>query len=408
MSGSIPPELGNLTNLQYLVLGGNRLSGPIPPELGNLTNLQSLSLFSNQLSGPIPPELGNLTNLQSLSLFSNQLSGPIPPELGNLTNLTRLDIYDNQLSGQIPSGDFDIELVFLDDHFTEPQKQVIRYAARRWMSIIREDLPDYTFSQGWSGECGGQSFAIPSGERIDDLRIYVSVRELDDVSVYIGGVEELIKPAAQASPRVARETYLSVVGCMEFDVSWGTFNSLLSIALHEIGHVLGIGTVWNESGFLQDSSDDPHFNGPLAIAAFDNAGGRDYTGAKVPIENDGGHWRTPVLTNELMSLGDSNDRLSAITIQSLADLGYVVDVTQADPYTLPDAAAAKVAAFPKDHSAEWLGSRGVDIGLQDDHLMRRLGLHPQSEPRPVCGFGTEREPIYVVDPQGRIIRTLSH
>ena len=102
LSGSIPPELGNLTNLQDLWLQTNQLSGSIPPELGNLTNLRHLYLYDNQLSGNIPPELGNLTNLRCLSLWTNQLSGSIPPELGNLTNLTHLLLYDNQLSGSIP------------------------------------------------------------------------------------------------------------------------------------------------------------------------------------------------------------------------------------------------------------------------------------------------------------------
>ena len=51
-----------------LVLGRNELSGEIPPELGNLTNLISLGLDENQLSGEIPPELGNLANLRDLNL----------------------------------------------------------------------------------------------------------------------------------------------------------------------------------------------------------------------------------------------------------------------------------------------------------------------------------------------------
>jgi len=102
LSGSLPPELGNLTNLQSLSLHDNQLSGSIPPELGNLTNLGSLDLSNNQLSGSIPPELGNLTNLQSLSLYNNQLSGSIPPGLGNLTNLQSLSLDNNQLSGSIP------------------------------------------------------------------------------------------------------------------------------------------------------------------------------------------------------------------------------------------------------------------------------------------------------------------
>jgi len=102
LSGNIPPTLGNLTNLESLSLYNNQLSGNIPPTLGNLTNLESLSLGANQLSGAIPPALGNLTNLCYLNLYFNQLSGAIPPELGNLNNLEILDLYSNQLSGAIP------------------------------------------------------------------------------------------------------------------------------------------------------------------------------------------------------------------------------------------------------------------------------------------------------------------
>ena len=102
LSGEIPPELGALTNLQYLTLWGNELSGEIPPELGALTNLQYLTLWGNELSGEIPPELGALTNLQYLTLWGNELSGEIPPELGALTNLQYLTLWGNELSGEIP------------------------------------------------------------------------------------------------------------------------------------------------------------------------------------------------------------------------------------------------------------------------------------------------------------------
>ena len=63
LRGSIPPELGNLSNLQNLDLGGNDLCESIPPELGNLSSLQYLNLSGNDLIGLIPPELGNLDNL---------------------------------------------------------------------------------------------------------------------------------------------------------------------------------------------------------------------------------------------------------------------------------------------------------------------------------------------------------
>ena len=103
LSGTIPSELGRLTNLRWLSLSSNQLSGEIPPELGDLTNLESLYLLSNELSGEIPPELSGLANLQSLWLYNNQLSGEIPLELGDLANLVKLSLEGNQLSGDIPS-----------------------------------------------------------------------------------------------------------------------------------------------------------------------------------------------------------------------------------------------------------------------------------------------------------------
>ena len=60
-------------------------------------------LYNNQLSGEIPPEIGNLTNLTHLWLSSNQLIEEIPSEIGNLTNLTELYLSNNQLTGEIPS-----------------------------------------------------------------------------------------------------------------------------------------------------------------------------------------------------------------------------------------------------------------------------------------------------------------
>ena len=105
--------------------------------------------------------------------------------------------------------------------------------------------------------------------------------------------------------------------------------------LHEMGHVLGIGTLWPSADLVRNLSvgnpgNDTHFVGPLAIAAFDAAGGTGYTGGeKVPVENNGqagsadAHWRESVLGNELMTSGlnSGSNPLSAITIQSLAAVG---------------------------------------------------------------------------------------
>ena len=140
---------------------------------------------------------------------------------------------------------------------------------------------------------------------------------------------------------------------------------LSEVAVHLIGHVLGIGTIWDDLGLLRNPSRlgnrgaDTHFTGPLATAAFDAAGGAAYTGgATVPVENgfsdfvNDSHWRTSVMQNEIMTpfacVQPGTSPLSAITIQTLADFGYTVDVSLADPYTLPVAgtASADLAVDP--------------------------------------------------------------
>ena len=101
-SGTIPPVLGDLPELTDLDLSYNELTGTIPPEIGELVQLRTLYLEFNSLSGVIPPELGNLTFLTLLWLQGNELRGSIPPELGKLTSLQELRLYDNGLTGSIP------------------------------------------------------------------------------------------------------------------------------------------------------------------------------------------------------------------------------------------------------------------------------------------------------------------
>ncbi|XP_047949616.1 receptor-like protein EIX2 [Salvia hispanica] len=104
-SGSIPPQLGNLTNLRTLDLSWNDFGGiPFPEFIGSMKQLQHLSLSGCNFSGSIPPQLGNLTNLRSLDLSGNYF-GSIPPQLGNLTNLRTLDLRVNDFGG-IPIPEF--------------------------------------------------------------------------------------------------------------------------------------------------------------------------------------------------------------------------------------------------------------------------------------------------------------
>jgi Leucine-rich repeat (LRR) protein len=99
LNGTIPPEIGNLTNLTRLYLDHNQLTS-IPPEIGNLTNLTTLYLDHNQLTS-IPPEIGNLVNLNYLQLHHNHLTS-IPSEIGNFTKFVSLYLHHNHLTSIPP------------------------------------------------------------------------------------------------------------------------------------------------------------------------------------------------------------------------------------------------------------------------------------------------------------------
>ena len=278
-----------------------------------------------------------------------------------------------------PATPFDIELVFATS-MTAAQEAAFRRAAERWMEILAPtDLPDARMDRTLG--CGGDPRFERYVETIDDLMIVVAVVEIDGPLGTLG----------RAGPcwlRVASS--LPLYGRIEMDAAdLGRLGAadLQEVILHEMGHVLGIGLVWRRLDLLRNpasatSAPDTHFAGPLTIAAFDEAGGTSYGGAKVPVENMGGqgsrnsHWRDTVLAPELMTpyqrLGVA-EPLSAITIQSLADLGYEVDATLADPYRLPDAALARAL---------------------------------EGAPRIPYGDDIWRGPLIFVDPNGRITRVI--
>ncbi|KAM3337329.1 hypothetical protein P3S68_031654 [Capsicum galapagoense] len=110
LSGTIPPEIGNLTNLIYLDLSINQISGKIPPQIGSLARLHTLYIFDNNLNGSILEEIGYLSSLTGLALSTNSLNGSIPASLGNLKNLNYVELFNNQLSDPIPSELENLEL----------------------------------------------------------------------------------------------------------------------------------------------------------------------------------------------------------------------------------------------------------------------------------------------------------
>ena len=243
------------------------------------------------------------------------------------------------------SGSFDIDLLLLGPE-THLLESVLQDAVTWWMSILADtELPDVPVTQNIRLGCAGYESDQQIGT-IDDLAIVIAAERVD-------GEFGVLAFAAPCSIR--DESYLPITGVVVIDaddIAWlRESGNLEEVILHEIGHVLGIGVIWHDLDLIQnlpssrEEEADTHFTGPLAIEAFDEAGGANYTGgAKVPVASRGAHWRESVLDDELMTpflnSGVLNP-LSAITAQSLADMGYTVNVGQAELYRLPGAAAAK-------------------------------------------------------------------
>lgn len=284
--------------------------------------------------------------------------------------------------GGRPVESFDIDVVFLDSG-TPSQDDIVREAARHWESIIVRGPREVDFGQNPypANRCTAGQPRFTG--KVDDLRVWVAIDSLDGVG---GGlarsgscVVRIIR--FEASDTIYQETVLGTIQLDEADVGRMERNGvLLPVVIHEMAHVLGFGTHWDQAGLLEDPSlpanpiADTHFTGRYATAAFDAAGGAGYTGGpKVPVQSGAemgssdGHWRESVFADELMTPFISGDHaLSLITIESLADLGYGVDLTRAETYTLPGADPAAPRAV-----------RGAVFDLGDDILRRPILLIDQ-------------------------------
>ncbi|KAK9205602.1 hypothetical protein WN943_015870 [Citrus x changshan-huyou] len=137
--GSLPPFVGNFTNLRLFHVHGNSLYGSIPRAIWNLKSLVYLNLSFNQFRGFLPLSVGNLTNLKSLGLMDNHLSGSIPPSFGN-SMLTWLTLSGNHFTGYLPHnicrGGLLEAFIVSENHF----QGTIPESLRNCTSLIRVRL----------------------------------------------------------------------------------------------------------------------------------------------------------------------------------------------------------------------------------------------------------------------------
>ncbi len=221
---------------------------------------------------------------------------------------------------------YKIEVRFLGGLNTA-QKNAFKAAADRWSKVIVGDLPS----------------VMVGGEVIDDLLIEAQ-------GVPIDGPGKILGQAGPTNLRPASagvNAFLPAKGIMSFDTAdlaqMQADGTLLDVITHEMGHVIGIGTVWSQKGLLVGAgTSNPTFTGANAKREYGVLKGT--APRAVPVENTGGpgtqdsHWRESVFKNELMSgfIAAPNNPISKLTVASLKDLGYVVDMSAAEPYSLPN------------------------------------------------------------------------
>ena len=229
---------------------------------------------------------------------------------------------------------------------TARQRAAFKAAADRWTRVIVGDLPR----------------ARVGNQVIDDILIVAQGVAIDGP----GGIVGQAGPTHLRPRSAGAAAFLPARGVMSFDTAdlarLQARSQLRDTITHEMGHVLGIGSVWARKGLLRGAGGrNPTFAGPAAMEEYRRLRGAPRR-RRVPVENTGGpgtrnsHWRETVFRNELMTgvLSGARRPLSRMTAASLADLGYQVDLDAAEAFALPnlmalaEAGALGARAAPAD------------------------------------------------------------
>ena len=210
---------------------------------------------------------------------------------------------------------------------TPAQKNAFKTAANRWSKVIVGDVPS----------------VVVNGKVIDDLLIMAQGVAIDGP----GGILGQAGPTHLRPSSAGVYAFLPARGLMSFDTAdlaeMQADGTLLDVITHEMGHVIGIGTIWTNKGLLHGANTiNPTFTGTNAKKQYGILKGKGPVA--VPVENIGGpgtkdsHWRESVFKNELMSgfIAAPDNPISKLTVASLKDLGYEVDMNAAEAYGLPN------------------------------------------------------------------------
>ena len=239
---------------------------------------------------------------------------------------------------------FDIEVRYIGTPSAAMQDAVTA-AVARWRAILTSDLPDAVLHRD-EAECFANQPAID--ETVDDILVYIETDAIDDVGGVLGAAGPCLIRSLSRLPSMGY-VHLDVADVAQLAAS----GQLQDVVLHEIGHILGIGTLWEDRGLVADSgSPNPRYTGAAGLQGYHDLGGQSST---VPLENTGGpgtadnHWREATFGYELMTgyISSTDNALTGMTIGSLQDLGYTVSYAPAEPLAVTAGAMTQLRARPR-------------------------------------------------------------
>ncbi len=245
---------------------------------------------------------------------------------------------------------------------------VLGQAVSRWTAAVTLGVSD-VYVDIEADACFDGQPAVK--EVVDDLLVFVRVRDIDGAGGVLG----------RAGPCLIRtENGLPLLGLVELDRADLDRDPqvIYNVLSHEMGHVLGLGTLWWYRSLVHDAGEDnPLFVGESALSAYRGLGVGDVF---VPVENSGGygtrdvHWRESTFRSELMTgyLNSGVNPLSWLSIASLHDLGYSVDPSAAEAYSLPVKGSV---------TARLVGGTGVK--MSDELILPRFTVDADGRVRPL-------------------------
>lgn len=210
-------------------------------------------------------------------------------------------------------------------------------ALARWEEVVIGDVGDVIYPPTGldADDCSLVDPTMLNGAFIDDFVVLMAIAPFDGPG----------NTLARGGPcGYGRQTLPAAIsGQMSLDQADINTSSdfLETVIWHEIGHAVGIGTLWQGSVTGVGTS-DPRYNGTSGNAEWRSLG-TAFDG--VPLQPDvAAHWSEAWFDSEIMtpvSEGQGGPApISRVTIGTLVDLGWMADYGVADSYSLPGCANA--------------------------------------------------------------------